>query len=1046
MTITRIIWRGMAVAILSALLSMAASAQSQNVTVTGTVVDENNLPLIGASVLVSGTNTGEITDLDGKFSIRVRRGTTLAVSHIGYQTREINALGQKDLMIQLQPDNEMLDEIVVVGYGAVRKSDLTGSVASVSTEAIENYKAGSLFESLGGQIAGVQITQSDGTPGSDFSINIRGVGTLNGDNSPLYIVDGFQVDNIDFLSSQDIESMEVLKDASASAIYGSRAANGVIIFTTKSGKKGRPVISYNGSASYRILPKQLEVLSPYEFVKLQGEINPQYSNTYFKAGTDSDGIPYRYQSLDDYIGVTGLNWQSETFRPTWSQDHSVAVRGGSDNSTYNVSFNHYDEDGIFINSGFKKTTAKGRFTQKLWKNVTLDATVTYAQTIRSGTGTSADSGRFNMLAQIIGARPTGGLRLTDEELLHADVDPEFESDENLAQVNPILQSESVTNKRRADQWIGNLSFTWEIVKGLTFKSSATYNNTVTRQDIFYQDGSKEVRRNGGKPYGSSRYTRGLRWTNYNQLTWRQKIKKHSYDIMLGEEMQENYSEYVYGQAMNFPFGNLGNDNLGVGATPSDVQSSWSRNALLSFFIRGNYNYDNRYLFTATIRADGSTVFSARHKWGFFPAFSAAWRINKEKWMSDVRWISNLKLRAGWGTVGNDRISNYLSLNLYTPESYGVGTTVTTVLTPTQLANYDLKWEGSTTINLGLDLGFFKDRLTATIDVFNKDTKDLLLDQQLAHATGFETQMQNIGKIRNRGLEISISSTNIDKKNFLWQTNFNISFIENTLTALADGTGYVQARSGFDSNFTSYDYIAIVGQSLGLIYGYEFDGIYQSDDFYIDPDGNYTLKPGVVDNTLYTAGVKPGVVKYKDVNGDGTVTSADRTVIGNALPKFYGGLTNSFQFYGVDFSFMLQFNYGNDIYNATRLYSTQSTRGRYNMLAEVADRWSPTNASNTVPKYDGYVTNDVYSRFVEDGSFLRLKNVTLGYTFPAKLTQKAKISKLRIYTSAQNLFCLTGYSGYDPEVSTASSNPMTPGLDWGAYPRSRVFTVGLELQF
>ena len=1050
MTLTKILWSSAAAFLLSALLSVAALAQNQNVTVTGTVVDENDVPLVGASVMIPGTTTGEITDIDGKFSIRVRRGTTLSVSFIGYQAQEFNALGQTDMHIKLVPDSQLLDEIVVVGYGAVRKSDLTGSVASVSSEAIENYKSGSVLEALGGQIAGVQITQSDGTPGSGFSINIRGVGTLNGDNSPLFIVDGFQVDNIDFLSSQDIESTEILKDASSAAIYGARGANGVVLITTKSGKSGRPVISYNGSASYRTLPKKLDVLSPYEFVKLQGEINPQYGNSYFRAGTDPDtGLPYRYQSLDDYIGVSGVDWQSEVFRPTWSQDHNVSIVGGSDNSKYNVSFSHYDENGIFINSGFKKTTAKGRFTQKLWKNVTFDATITYAQTVRSGSGTTADNGRFNMLAQIIRARPTGGLRLTDEELLASEVDPEFLDDpnENLAQVNPIVQSESVTNKRRADQWIGNVSLTWEIIKGLTFRSAATYNNTVTRQDIFYHDGSKEVRRNGGEPYGSSQYTRALRWVNYNQLTWRQKIRKHSYDVMIGEEMQENNSEYVYGQAMNFAFEDLANDNLGVGATPSAVRSSWSRDALMSFFVRANYNYDNRYLFTATMRADGSTVFSDNHKWGYFPSFSFAWRINKEKWMSGTSgWLSNLKLRTSWGMVGNDRISNYLSLNLYSPEKYGVGTDMTTVLTPTHLANRNLKWEGSSTVNLGLDLGFFKDRLTATVDIFNKDTKDLLLAQQLAHATGFETQMQNIGKIRNQGIEVSISSTNISKKNFLWQTDFNISFIRNELVSLASGSNYVQARSGFDSNFTAYDYIAIVGQSIGLIYGYKFDGIYQSDDFNIDPSGNYTLKDGVVDNTLYTEGVEPGVVKYKDMTGDGVVTEADRTVIGKTLPDFYGGITNSFEFYGVDFSFMFQFNYGNDIYNATRLFSTQTRQGRYNFLAEVADRWSPTNASNTVPKYDGYVTNDVYSRFVEDGSFLRLKNVTLGYTFPSKLTRKAKISKLRIYASAQNLFCISNYSGYDPEVSTASGNPMTPGLDWGAYPRSRVFTMGLEISF
>ena len=1032
-------------AVVLSVLTVTLGLNAQNLTVTGTVVDEQDLPLAGASVIVAGTNTGEITDLDGKFSIKVKKGTKLVISYIGYKEQELMAIGQNNVTIKLQPDSQLLDEIVVVGYGAVKRSDLTGSVASVTSDAIEGYQTSSVIGALSGQIAGVQITQSDGTPGSGFSVNIRGVGTLSGDNSPLYIVDGFQVDNIDFLSEADIESIEVLKDASSSAIYGSRAANGVVMVSTKSGKTGRPVVTYNGSATYRIIPKELPVLDAYEFVKIQGEINNSYTGAYYKENTATD--TYRYNSLEDYRNVESVNWQSLTFRPTWSQDHNVTVTGGTDQTKYSMLFSHYDEDGIFINSGFTKTNAKVRFTQKLWKNVTFDGTVNYSRTSKRGAGTTADNGRFNTLAQIISARPTGGLKMTNDELINSPIDLEMlETGESLAQVNPIHQNQNVTNTKKTDQWMGNVSLTWEIVKGLTFKTAATYNTAFTRNDIFYKNGSKEAYRNGESPYGSSQYTKELRWVNYNQLTWKQKIGKHSYDIMLGEEASQKKQEYVYGQAMGFPTDALGNDNLGIGAIPSAVRTYAASNSLLSFFARANYNYNDRYLITGTIRADGSTVFSQNHKWGFFPSFSAAWRINKEKFMKNARHVSNLKLRAGWGTVGNDRIANFLSLDLYTNEKYGPDNKLTTVFTPKQLQNMDLKWEGSSTVNVGMDFGFFKDRLTFTIDLFNKDTKDLLILQQLAHSTGFATQMRNVGKIRNQGLEFSLMSTNIDKKNFLWQTNFNISFIRNTLVELADGAQYYEARSGFDSNFTAFDYRAIVGESLGLIYGYEFDGIYQSDDFNVNPDGTLSLKPGVVDNTLYTGGVEPGVVKYKDVNGDGKVTTDDRTVIGKTLPLFYGGITNSFSFYGVDFSFMFQFNYGNDIYNATRLYATQTRSGRRNFLAEVADRWSPTNASNTVPKADGYITNDVYSRFVEDGSFLRLKNMTLGYTFPRKWTEQAKISKLRIYASAQNLFCISSYSGYDPEVSTAASNPMTPGLDWGAYPRSRVFTVGLDLQF
>lgn len=1037
--------RKFALTLCALLLTVCVYAQK---TLNGVVLDEQDMPLIGATVAFSGKTGGTVTDMDGKFTLKVKVGDKLTFSYIGYQTKTMTFKGQNNITVRLEPDNKLLDEVVVVGYGSMKRSDLTGSVASVRGEDLIGYQSSSVAGALAGQVAGVQITQTDGTPGSGFNINIRGVGTLTGDASPLYIVDGFQVDDIEYLSDADIESIEVLKDASSSAIYGARAANGVVLITTKRGTVSKPTVTYNGSATYRHISKKLDVLSPYEFVKLQGEINSQYLNTYYREGNDEDGNPYRYQTLDDYIGVEPVDWQDETFNPTWSQSHSVSLTGGTDQSKYAGTFSRYVEDGIFNNSGFDKTTFKLRFDQKLSKSLSFNAQVNYSMTNRRGQGTSGDSGRFNMLAQILTARPTAGLRMTNEEFLATAIDPELlESGESLAQVNPVMQTENVTNNRKAEMWSGNAAVKWEIIKGLTANVSGTYRTTNTRADVFYHDGSKEAYRNGQSPYGQSQMTREVSWTNSNTLTWKQKIKKHSYDVMLGHEIVFRGTEYLLGQSMDFPFDNLGNDNLGVGATPSRVTSSRSNNKLLSFFARANYNYNDRYLLTATMRADGSTRFSAKNKWGYFPSFSAAWRISEENFMKGIDWISNMKLRFGWGLVGNDRISNYLSLDLYETTKYGVGNQVVTVLTPKQLRNSNLKWEASSTVNLGLDLGFFDNRLNVTADFFIKNTKDLLLAQSLAHVTGFESQMQNIGKIQNKGIELSLTSSNIERKNFTWQTNFNISFIRNELKALADGVDAMYARSGFDSNFTAYDYVAMVGESLGLIYGYEFDGIYQSDDFYTSAStGELILKPGVTDNQRYTEGVEPGVVKYKDQDGDGVITTNDRTVIGNALPKWYGGITNTFNFYGVDFSFMFQFNYGNDVYNATRLFSTQSRLGRKNMLAEVADRWSPTNASNNVPKYDGYITNDVYSRFVEDGSFLRLKTMTLGYTFPREWTKKFKVSKLRVYAQAQNLFCITGYSGYDPEVSMAASNPMTPGLDWGAYPKSRIFTVGLDLQF
>lgn len=812
-------------------LILTINLYAQNTTLKGVIVDETDTPLIGATVQVKGTSTGSITDFDGNYTIKANKGAVITFSYIGYKTQEIKFTGQPTVNIKMVPDNQTLDEVVVVGYGTMKRSDLTGSVASIAAKDVEGFKTSSVAGALGGQIAGVQITSTDGTPGAGFSINIRGVGTLTGDSSPLYIVDGFEVDDIDYLSNSDIESIEILKDASSSAIYGARAANGVVLISTKSGKIGKPIINYNGSASYRKISKKLDVLSPYEFVKLQGEVNSKYSDSYFKTGNDDDGNPYRYQSLDDYIGVSGVNWQDETFNPTWSQDHSLSIMGGTEDTKYNASFSRYIENGIFKNSGFNKTTGKFRLDQKLSKSLSFNFTVNYALTNREGVGTSGDSGRFNMLAQILSARPTGGLKLTDEELLASAIDPEMlESGESLAQVNPVKQTESVTNNKRAEMWSGNASATWQIIKGLTFKTAGTYNTTNNRTDIFYKDGSKEAYRNGQKPYGRTQMGRDVRWTNSNNLTWKQKVKKHNYDIMLGHEVSFKSTEYLLGEAMDFPFDNLGNDYLGLGATPSRVESSYSEKTLLSFFARGNYNYDNRYLFTATVRADGSTVFSNKNKWGFFPSFSAAWRVSEEAFMKDVEWVSNFKVRLGWGIVGNDRISNYLSMDLYEANKYGIGNNTVTVLTPKQLKNANLKWEGASSVNLGVDLGFFDNRLNVTADFFIKDTKDLLLAQSLAHVTGFDSQMQNIGKIQNKGIELSFNSTNIQTRNFTWQTNFNISFIKNTLKGLASGVESMYARSGFDSNFTAYDYIATVGQSLGLIYGYEFDGIYQSSDF------------------------------------------------------------------------------------------------------------------------------------------------------------------------------------------------------------------------
>lgn len=1034
--------KGLLLTLMALTLALSASAQTK---ITGRVVDENGQPAIGANIIVSGTTQGASADIDGKFTLSVKKNATLIVSYLGYKTQEIKVGARTDFQIKLQPDANVMDEVVVVGYGSAKRSDLTGSIASVSAKNIEGYQSGSVLGALSGQVAGVQITTADGTPGSGFEIKIRGIGTVNGDAAPLYIVDGFQVDNIDYLSSSDIEQVDMLKDASAAAIYGARAANGVVLVTTKSGKIGKPTVTYSGSASYRKISKTLDLLNNYEFAKFQQESG---FNTYWREGEDSNGEPYRYQTAEDYLKVPGIDWQNEVFRPTWSQDHNVALSGGTENTRYSVSFSDYLENGIFNNSGFNKVTAKATLNQKVTKWLTADIKINYANTDKRGIGTSGDQGRFNMLGTVLRARPTGGLNMSDYEMLHTAVDPLVEENNsgNLAQVNPIIQTESVTNKRRTEQWIGNLGLTFKLGQKWTLKTTGTYNVANYRDDKFYHEQSRQAISNNA-PYGSTQMGRNMRWSNSNLLTYKMGRKAgHSLEVLIGQENSGNSTEYLKGTAMDFPFDNLGNNNLGLGAKPTEVTTNYAEAMLVSFFGRVNYNYRDRYFFDATLRADGSTVFSDGNKWGVFPAFSAAWRISEEKFMKNQRTISNLKLRLGWGQVGNDRITNYLSLMLYSKVPIGIGTDQMIALQPKQLANDDLRWEASQSTNLGLDLGLFDNRLNFTADFFIKDTKDLLMNASLPGVTGFTSQWQNIGKIRNKGIELAISSTNFDTRGgFRWTTNFNISFIRNELRALASGEQSRLFTSGWSADYVN-DYIAQVGSSLGDMYGYEFDGIYQSDDFvWNEGAGKLVLRDGVVDmSENFGNNFGPGCVKYKDKDGDGKITTADRTKIGNGTPLFFGGITNTFNYKGFDLSFMFQFNYGNDVYNATRLYSNTTMEKNYNMMAEVAGRWTDTNASNSVPKYNGYIKNEVYSRFIEDGSFLRLKNLTFGYTLPQKLTRKFYVNRLRVYFSAQNLFVVTGYSGYDPEVSVASSSPTTPALDWGAYPKSKVFTFGIDL--
>ncbi len=1022
------------------LMSVQVMAQKGNVTVSGTVTDESGEPLIGVAVVEQGTVNGVLTDENGKYTISVAKAATLLFDYMGFAQVVQPVAGKTVVDAKLVEDTTFLDEAVVVGYGTMKRSDLTGSVSSVSSKSLENFKTGNVLDALGGQVAGVNITTADGTPGSGFNIIVRGVSTVNGDSSPLYIVDGFEVENIDHIANQDIASIEILKDASAAAIYGARAANGVVLVTTKSGREARATVSYSGSASYRTLSKRLEVLEPYDFVRLQIERNSSNEVMYVRHGNDYNGNPYRFQSIDDYKAVDGINWQDEAFQNTWSQNHDVSLSGGTKTTKYTVSFSHFDEDGIFINSGYIKNAARVKINQKVRDWLTLDFNMSYTNQNKYGLGTGG-----SVLRNILVYRPTGGINVTDEELLYSSSDPGVDNSYN-NHYNPLVATRKADLDTKTNTWVANGSLTFQLYKGLTLKSSGSYTQVFVRDNYFYYDGSEQAARSGG-PYGQSTITLRNNWSVNNVLTYNTTIdKKHKITAMAGQEYLFSGSEFLRGQAKEFALEDLGVDKLNAGDVASLVETSRQDKRRLSFFARGFYSYMDRYMFTATFRADASSVFARGNRWGFFPSFAGAWTASNEPWLKDVSWLDNLKLRVGYGTVGNDRISSYMTSDIYGVVKLGLGQSQTAALTLNSLSNPDLRWEGSTTLNFGLDFSVFKGRVGLTVDAFQKDTKDLLLQQNLSYISGWESQWQNIGKIRNKGLEISLKTINVDKKNFSWSTDFNISFIDNELISLLDGTDYMQVRSNFNSNNTNNDYIAVVGEPLGNMYGFVFDGVYQYSDFVVTPDGDMSLKKGVPDPTSHL-GQKPypGFVKYKDINGDGKINTADRTIIGNGYADWYGGMTNTFHFLGFDFSFLLQFSYGNDVYNITRYLTTKTTENSLNMLSEVLDRWSPYHASSKVPEVRGMTMHDIYSRFIEDGSFIRLKNVTLGYSLPSKLLSRIKVSKLRLYMSANNLYCLTRYSGYDPEVSVKSS-PLMPGLDYGAYPKNTAYTMGLEITF
>jgi TonB-linked SusC/RagA family outer membrane protein len=1028
----------------------AKENQAQQVDIKGRITDTSGEPLPGVSIKLKGSTTTVITNNDGQYSIRVPEGKgTLVITYIGFFTREIVLDGKTVVNVQLSEEQNKLDEVIVVGYGQVARRDLTGSVGSVNIEDMKKAPVRSFEEALAGRTAGVQVTSIDGQPGSAINIIIRGANSITGTNAPLYVIDGFPIENPDnnSINPNDIESIEVLKDASATAIYGARGSNGVIIVTTKSGKEGTAVVSYDGSYGNQRVIQRIEVFDSYEFVKYQFErLDPLVADTLY--------INADRPTIESYRNVEPVIWQDRMFNDSPQQSHSLSVNGGTKGTKYAFSGNYLDQQGIMVSSGFKRYQGRIRLTQRVSDNFIMNGNVNYSATKRFGSSPIPSSGSFlseALMYSVWGYRPVNGNPGIDVGEEDIDLSIDIVNDKRF---NPLQQYENMLRDQFSNVLTANGDGEYRL-KDFRFKVSGGITRQLTRSNSF--DGSNTRAGSPITPQGQAQGVSGSisfaevdNYLNENTVSYKKKYGKyHELNAVAGFTIQGRTSRAFGATAIFVPREPLGVSGLDEGI-PNNITSRSTSSTLASFLGRVQYNYGSKYLATFSMRADGSSKFAPSRKWGYFPAGALAWRFSKAKFMEPLsKVISDGKLRASIGTTGNNRVDDFAymsTLNLSNGAIYPFAGSIVRGAVPTGLGNNLLVWESTVQTDLGLELSLFDNRANLTIDAYRKTTKDLLLDARLPPTLGYSSSYKNIGRVRNDGLEFTLETTNIRTKQFVWTTNFNIAFNKNKILALTENQQALVSQINWDTNYRNLPaYMAKIGEPIGMFYGLLWEGNYQFEHFNLLPSGKYLLKPEVPSNGNDREDIQPGDIKYSDLNGDGITNGSDYTIIGDPNPDYIGGLSNNFSYKGFDLNVFFQWSVGNDVMNANRYVFEGFGRNSQNMFATYKDRWTPENPNNTYFRTRGFGPYAYSSRVIEDASFLRLKTVSLGYHLPAKLLKQMRIKSLRVNASAQNLFTWTKYQGYDPEVS-AYNSALTPGFDWSVYPRARTLTLGLNLSF
>ncbi|MBO9701310.1 MAG: TonB-dependent receptor [Sporocytophaga sp.] len=1000
------LWKTLIITLL--ILSIHTAASAQEVLKGRIADDKTGEPLVGAVLKIKDTEEGSVTDIDGNYEFITSHPFpfTLVVKFAGYEQKEVEIYEalDEDLSIKLK-NSSLLNEVVVVGYGTQKRSDVTGSVATVSEEILKTPVT-SVDKLLQGSVAGVQVTQSSGQPGGSVSIRIRGGNSINGGNEPLYVIDGFPVynDNNDAnagvtagpsinalasLNPSDIESIDVLKDASATAIYGSRGANGVVIITTKKGKAGQNNISYDSYYGVSQVIKTLDVLTDAK----------QWAQLRNDARINSGKTPYYTQGQIDSMSG-GTDWQKEAFRQAGFQNHQVTFRGGDEKTRFSISGNYYKQNGVLENTDFKRYSGRFNLEHNFSQRFRVAANLT-------GSQTSAQTVNDQIVRFLLLMPPTVPVK-------DANGNYTYQSEFETPLGNPIATLKNITNRTNTFRLLGNIYGDYTITKGLTARVSIGTDLINNKQNVYipstiYQGANSN---STGTAAIGAKFTNT--WLNENTLNYSTNIgKNHKLNAVAGFTQQYYKTESVTGGSQQFVSDALTYNDLSTGAVYTKPTSNTSDWGLQSFLGRVNYSYAQKYYLTITGRADGSSRFGKNNKWGFFPSAALAWNINRESFLASNDYISNLKLRLSGGLTGNQEIGLYQSLSTLSTNTYFFNNQTVIGFSPNRISNPDLSWERTKQFDAGVDIAILNNRVDLTIDAYYKKTSDLLLNVPIPYTTGQSTALQNYGVVSNKGIELALTTQNVKTEKFNWTTSFVYSLNRNKVESLGDGVDYVISGQS----------IAKVGQPLGSFYGYKSIGIYQ------------------------TGEATPGNIKYADINGDGQITQdRDRVVIGNAQPKFLAGLTNNFYYKNFDVSIFFYASYGNKVFNQNRQQLEQLT-GQQNASTAALDRWTTSNPSTTMPRaFFEDATTVVSDRFVEDASFLRLKNIVIGYTLPAKLTNKAHIGKARFYIAAQNILTLTKYTGYDPEVSKNEQTTLTQGVDYGVYPNSKSYQVGLNVTF